>query len=177
MTKSLSLRHVLVVAAVAVLAGYLASIAGAQAPATGTERTLVATGVGTAKVTPRDRNDNKSIVAAVEAADQAALPRSIAEAREEAGRLAAAAGVALGPLLSISNSAAIPSYFGPYYGPYVQGAFGPGRYCGTVRRSVFRRNKQGKRVRVGSRARRVCRVPREVSRTVTLTFAITVPAS
>ena len=65
----LAFRAVAVLAIFAFVAGCLAAVANAQAPVPTTQqRTLVAVGTGTINVTPKDRNDNASIVAAVTAA-------------------------------------------------------------------------------------------------------------
>ena len=122
----LAFRAVAVLAIFAFLAGCLAAVANAQAPAPTTQqRTLVAVGTGTIKVTPKDRNDNASIVAAVKDANDKALPAALTDARTQATQLAAAAGVTLGPVISLSNSgtSAAGVFYGPYYG--VDGSFGP----------------------------------------------------
>ena len=92
-----------------------------------------------------------------------------ADGAEHNAELARLAGLTLGAIVSISDAPASP-YFGPY-GFY--GTFGPDRFCGTVRSPVFRRGADGKRRRVGTRTRRVCRVPPIVTSSVTVTFAVT----
>jgi len=140
--------------------------AAAQQPA----RTVAAQGVASAKVTPpSDREHEAPIRAAVEAAEGKALPRAIADAREKATDLAKLAGLTLGPIVSISDAPASP--YGPFFGTY--GTFGPDRFCGTLRTAVFRRDKNGKRVRVRTRSRHTCRVPATVTSSVTVTFAAT----
>jgi uncharacterized protein YggE len=172
LSAQLAFRAVAVVAIVAFLAGCLAAVTQAQEPATTPPRTLVAVGTGLARVTPHDRKDNASIVAAVEAAEQQALPRAVADGRSQAQELAAAAGVTLGALVGVSNNAAVSGpFYGPYYGsPY--GTFGPNKYCGNVRVAVFQRGKDGKRHRTGFRTRRTCRFPSVVQRAVQLTYAL-----
>lgn len=133
------------------------------------DRSVAAQGVASVKVTPpSDRQHEAPIRAAVEAAEDKALPRAIADARSKATDLARLAGLTLGPIVSISD-APTSSPYGPFFGFY--GTFGPDRFCGTIRTSVFKRNKAGKRVRVGSRSRHICRVPPTVTSTVTITFA------
>ena len=81
--------------------------------------------------------------------------------------------MALGSLLAVAEASASP--YGPFLGPFGPGAFGPGKYCGTVRRAVFRTTKAGRRKRVGTRTSRVCRVPPEVAASLTMTFSAAVP--
>jgi uncharacterized protein YggE len=166
-------RTVAVVALVAFFAGVLAAVANAQDVVPAAQRTLVAAGVGTIKVTPKDAKDNDSIKAAVADATAKALPAAIQDARTQAGQLAAAAGVTLGPLVSVSNQAQ-PSYGGIFYGPIypATGSFGPGKYCGTVKSRSVRVGKDGKRHYGKPKAHRVCRVPSVVQRAVALTFAL-----
>jgi uncharacterized protein YggE len=135
------------------------------------DRTIVAGGTGQVTVTPKDRKSNDSIAAAVKNAYAAALPKAIADAREEAGELATAAGVTLGPLVTVSNVAAQPFYGGFFAGPEV-GTFGPGKFCGTVRTPIVHTTRSGRRRVVGTRSRHTCRVPSTITRSVTLTFAI-----
>jgi hypothetical protein len=164
---SRSRRHCLVASmAICVLS---ASSAQAQSPAP--ERTVAAQGVASVKVVaPKDRKHEAPIRAAVEAAEAKALPRAIASARENATELARLAGLALGPIVSISDAQTSP--YGPFFGFY--GTFGPDRFCGTVRTTVFRTDKTtGKRKRVGTRSRHTCRVPSTVNKSVTVTFSAT----
>jgi hypothetical protein len=144
-----------------------ASTAQAQSPAP--DRTVAAQGAASVKVVaPKDRTHEGPIREAVEAAEAKALPRAIAEARSKAAELARLSGLTLGPIVAISDGPSSP--YGPFFGFY--GTFGPDRFCGTVRTSVFRTDKTtGKRVRVGSRSRHTCRVPPTVTSTVTVTFA------
>lgn len=173
MPTPFAFRTVAVVALVAFFAGVLAAVANAQQAASAPQRTLVAAGVGTIKVTPKDAKDNDSIKAAVADATAKALPAAIQDARTQAGQLAAAAGVTLGPLVSVSNEAQ-PALGGVYYGPIypATGSFGPGRFCGTVKTRSVHVDKNGKRHYGKAKARRVCRVPSVVQRAVALTFAL-----
>jgi hypothetical protein len=140
--------------------------AAAQQPA---GRTVAATGVASVRVSaPSDRTHEAPIRAAVEAAEAKALPRALADARAKAADLAKLSGLTLGGIESISDAAV--SAYGPF-GFY--GTFGPDRFCGTIRTSVFKRGKDGKRHRVGSRTRHTCRVPATVTSTLTVTFAAT----
>ena len=82
----------------------------------------------------RDRHGGKQ-------AYDAALPKAVDDGREDAHELAAATGLTLSDLLTVSNAPNAP-YFGPFGGP-VFGSFGRGRFCGTVRRAIFKRTKSG----------------------------------
>lgn len=153
----------------------LAVPAGAQQPLS--PGTLTVVGTGQVVPTPRDRNSNTSIAAAVERARSAALPRAIVNGRVRAVALASVSGLTLGPLLAIAEAASLSNVF-PYASPYGEnGTFGPGRYCGTIRRVIYKRDAAGKRKRAGFRSVRSCRIPREVSMSVTLTFAASAPQS
>jgi hypothetical protein len=156
-------RCLLVASSIAVL---LPASAAAQQPAPG--RTVEATGVASVKVkAPSDRTHEAPIRAAVEAAEAKALPRAMADARSKAGELARLSGLTLGPIVSISDTPASP------YGPFFYGSFGPDRFCGTIRTAIVKRGKDGKRHRVGTRTRHICRVPSTVTSTVTVTFSAT----
>jgi hypothetical protein len=149
---------------VAALTIAVVPISAAQAQ----DRSVSSQGAASVKVkAPSDRKHEAPIRAAVEAAEHKALPRAIADARDKATELAQLAGLTLGPIVSISDAPTSP--YGPFFGFY--GTFGPDRFCGTIRTAVFKTNKAGKRVRVGSRSRHTCRVPATVTSTVTVTFA------
>ena len=165
-------RSVPVAAAVAVAALLTAPVAEGQAPAP--TRTITAIAAGRVTV-DRDglAQNSKAIGAAVEAARDKAIPQAIAKAREEAQRLAAAGGLTLGPLLSVSEPEPSPFFGGPVGAAYgAEGTFGPGKFCGTIRTPVRRRNAQGRLVSTGRfRSHFGCRVPSEVAQTVSATFA------
>ena len=144
----------------------LAPAAQAQAPA---GKSITAIGVGTAKVEPEDRRSNASITAAVRAAREAALPRALEDGRLGAIELAQATGMGLGGLTAVADTPSTP--YGPF-GYESEGTFGPGRWCGEVRRPRYR-VVDGRRRRAGSRTRRVCHFPRQISRQVTVTYAAT----
>jgi uncharacterized protein DUF541 len=153
---------------IAVPAIALLSVTTAQAQQPAPARSVAAVGAASVKVkAPSDRKHEAPIRAAVEAAEAKALPRAIAEARSKAAELARLSGLTLGVVVSVSDAPTSP--YGPYFGFY--GTFGPDRFCGTIRTSVFKRDKSGKRRRVGTRTRHTCRVPPTVTSTVTVTFA------
>ncbi len=155
-------------AAVAASAVLGVPAAGAQAPPAKSVTTI---GVGSASVTPKDRKSNASIKEAVEAADASARPKAITAARERATELAQAAGLTLGGITSVSEASNFP-YYGPFGVPYaLQGSFGPGKYCGTVRSAHLKRDSNGRLHRVLGKRHRICRIPPTVSVSLTVTFA------
>lgn len=150
-----------------------AAPASAQTPASPSlqPNTITVTGSATVKPKPENRKSSTSIAAAVEAAEQAAVPLALTDGRTRATELARLAGMTLGSLLAIADAPASPyGYFGPFG---QEGTFGPGRYCGTVRTPVFRTTKSGRRKVVRFRKRHTCRVPTRVSASFTMTFAAT----
>ena len=170
MPTQFALRTVAVVAFFAFLAGCLAAVASAQTAAVAPQRTIVADGDAIAKVTPKDKRSNASIVAAIAAAERRALPLAYQDAQAEAAALAQVASLTLGPLLTVSNAATTTPYFGPYGS--TNGSFGPDLYCGDIRSRPVTVDKNGKRHYGKVRTRRVCRFPSTITRTVQLTYAI-----
>jgi uncharacterized protein YggE len=151
-------------------AAVLVPAAAAQSPPAKSVTTI---GIGTASVKPKDRKDNASIKEAVEAADAAARPKAINEARERATELAQAAGLTLGGITSVSEASSFP-YYGPFGVPYgLQGTFGPGKFCGTIRSSHRVTDSKGRVRRVLGKPHRVCRFPSSISVSLTVTFAAT----
>jgi len=175
MSQSSRCRTVL---AVAVVSLAWASPAGAQAPSTPPAvvalppTTVTVTGTGTVKPTPADRKSNASIAKAVAAAKAAAAPLAIADGRARATKVAALNRLTLGTLLAITEGPPSSPFF--FVGVYAQdGTFGPGKFCGTVRRSIFRTNSAGKRVRVRTRPIRTCRIPPQIQVSYGMTFSTT----
>lgn len=168
------------VLAVAVAAFACASPAAAQAPSTPPAvaplppTTVTVTGTGTVKPTPANRKSNASIAKAVAQAKAAAAPLAIADGRARAANVAALNRLTLGTLLAITEGPTGPT---PFYfiGPYgsQEGTFGPGKFCGTIRRVIFKRDSAGKRKRAGTRAIHTCRVPPQVAVSYGMTFATT----
>ena len=161
---SRSRRHCLVAsAAICVLS---ASTAHAQSPAP--ERTVAAQGVGEREgrhaqgphprgADPRRRRGGRGQGAAARDRRRALQGR----------RAGAPLGPHAGPDRVDLRCAVSP------YGPFgFYSRFGPDRFCGTVRTTVFRTDKTtGKRERVGTRSRHLCQIPPTVVSTVTVTFA------
>jgi len=161
------------VAATTALTALALSAPAAQAqqpaPAPGAN-TISVIGKAQVKPTPLDGKSDASIRKAVGDARRIAIPQALANGRQRAAELSTLAGLPLGALISVAEtSTATPFFFPGQFGE--DGTFGPGRYCGIVRQSIFRRDSTGKRKRVGSRERRVCRVPSVVSSNLTMVFA------
>jgi hypothetical protein len=104
-------------------------------------RALIAEGVAQAPVEPRNRRSSASIRNAMLAARLAAAPAALTTGRRDAEDLARGSGMPLGALFSIAELRR------PFDGP-AAGSFGPGRFCGTIRRPVFRRDPATARRRV-----------------------------
>jgi hypothetical protein len=129
------------------------------------------TAIGTAAVPVRRpaRLTDATIAAAVSVARDAAGPKAVVKAREEAERLAASLGLRVGALQSVAEQSNSPFFF---YGG-LDGTFGPGRYCGTIRRRVMHTTKSGRRVPTGKiRSRHLCRVPPNVTTSVSATYLV-----
>jgi uncharacterized protein DUF541 len=155
----------------ALLAAGSGTTATAQTPASG--KTVTAVGLGQVNVTPKDRHNNASIVAAVEASEAKAIPQAVQTARERASKLAQAGGLTLGAVQSVEE---VQNQF-PFYGPGGPNAypapFGKDKYCGDERRPRFRRDANGRRRVVGTHTVHVCRPPRFVIINLSVTFAAT----
>ena len=151
-------------------AALAASPAAAQAPASPAPHTITVTGTAQVEPKPKDRKSNESIKKAVAKARREAIPLAIGNGQGRAATLSKLSGLPLGALISISSASPVP---GPFYGPYFgeDGTFGPGRYCGTVRTAIRRTNASGRRVTVGTRTRRQCRVPQFVVSSLTLVYS------
>lgn len=159
-------------AAIAATAALATTPAAAQAPVSPPPAPNTITVTGSAQVTPkpRDRKSNASIRKAVADARRAAIPLAIGNGRGRAARLSQLSGIPLGALISIAEATPSSPFY--YPGPYGEdGTFGPGQYCGTVRRSIFRRDAQGRRRAVGTRSSRQCRIPRSISSNLTMVFS------
>ena len=161
----------LVVSTLSLGAAVVVTPAAAQTSAVGTPAPNTITVNGSAQVEPKpfNKKSNTSIKKAVAVARAKAVPLAIANGRGRAATLSQLSGIPLGALISIAEASA-PPYFFP--GPFGEdGTFGPGEYCGTVRTRIVRRDAQGRRRVVGTRARRQCRVPRYISSNLTMVFS------
>ncbi len=141
------------------------AIAQSPAPPPSTaERTVTANGAASVKPEPSDRRSNASIREAVAEARDAGVGRAMDRVRDRARRLAEEAGLPLGVVIAVSDFA-----FEDFES---HGVFGPGQYCGKIRRPIIRRQNGRRRV-VGHRMRRICRVPQQVTTRVEMTFSAT----
>lgn len=135
--------------------------AGAQAPAPVLD-TITAGGTVQQRVKAPKVKTQKSIAAAVRAAQAAALPAALERARLQATRIASLTGVTLGAVTSVTEQ-----NYGFFSGPY----------CRVVRKPIIRRGEDGRRRVVGRGPRRkVCTVPPFVYESVSVTYRI-VPAT
>src|SRR6188472_348611 len=92
-----------------------AAAANAQQPAPA--RSVTAQGVASVRVAPpSDRTREAPIRAAVENAEDKALPLAIADARSKAATLAKLTGLTIGPIVTISDAPTSP--YGPFIGFY-----------------------------------------------------------
>ncbi len=149
----------------------LAPSASAQAPAPA--NTITAIAAGRIAVDRDVAQNSKAIGAAVEAAHDRAVRRAIANAREEGARMAAAGGLTLGALVSVAEVQPNPFFGGQIGGAYGgDGTFGPGKFCGTIRTAVRRRDASGRLRTIRTRTRFGCRIPGEVVQSVSATFAV-----
>ena len=118
-------------------------------------REVTGTGVGSAPVDVA-RRTSPAIRGALRAARLDATPGAAEAARANAAAAAGATGVTLGPLFSIVEPA---NFYG--YEPLL-GVFGPGRFCGIVRRTIFSGGSGGER-RVRRVRRQRCFKPRSTA--------------
>jgi hypothetical protein len=142
----------------------LAAVPAAAAAAAGT---VTATGTGERAVHPMNRHDNASIVSAYDAARQAAIGGALTDAHTNALAYAKGVGLTLGPVVSVSDAQNSP-FYGP--GEFV-GPFGPNQFCGTVRRAILKKEKNGRRKVVGTKKVHRCIVPSFASVSLTVTYA------
>jgi hypothetical protein len=127
-------------------------------------RELTGVGVGQEPVEPA-RDTSPSIRRALRAGRLAATPTAAEAARANAQAAATASGLPLGPLFSVVEPA---NFYG--YDPLL-GVFGPGRFCGIVRRAIIRRDPETGERRIVRRIRkRRCFRPREATVRLEVTY-------
>jgi hypothetical protein len=115
-------------------------------------REVTGTGVGTAPVEAA-RRTSPAIRGALRAARLAGTPGAAEAAGANARSAAAATGVTLGPLFSVVEPANVYGY------EPLLGVFGPGQFCGLVRRTIVEGGSGGER-RVRRVSRRRCFSPK-----------------
>jgi uncharacterized protein YggE len=174
MSQSSRRRTVLAIAVASLACASPAAAQSSGVPTPFPPTTVTVTGNGIVKPTPLNRKNNASIVKAVAAAKKAAAPLAIADGRARAANVAALNKLTLGTLLAITEGPSGPTPFF-FIGPYgsQEGTFGPGRFCGTIRRVVFKTDSAGKRKRAGTRSIHTCRVPPQVAISYGMTFSTT----
>lgn len=124
-------------------------------------------GTASAPVVPENRRANGSIRQALATARGAVTPDAAAAARRAVETAARSAGLTLGAIVSISEQRQPYPYF---YDPAL-GSFGPGRFCGVIRRPVVGRDPDTGAPRVLRRVReRRCRFPRTFSLRLEATY-------
>ncbi|HEX6387869.1 MAG TPA: hypothetical protein VFZ89_00425 [Solirubrobacteraceae bacterium] len=133
--------------------------------ATPSGQALVASGVGEANVRPRNRRNSASIRAAIARAQAAAAPEALREAQADAASLAAGLGRPLGALFAIAEIRRPQQDFS-----WMLGSFGPGVYCGEVRRTIFRRDSTGRRRPVRRVTERRCWYPFQIDVALRVTY-------
>jgi hypothetical protein len=136
-------------------------------------RAVAAEGIAASRVEPRDRDSSRSIKRALLTARRVVTPRAAADAARRARLAAGAADLRLGELVSVSETPPV-FYYGPAFYETALGTFGPGRFCGIVRRPVVRRDPDSGIARVVRRApQRSCYSPTSYS----LRFSVSYEAS
>ncbi len=159
----MSRRTVLAAAAAASLIGAGPALGQSQIEG----KTVTATGTGQARVKPKDRHSNSSIVAAYDAARKTAIGDALSQAHEYAVDYAQAAGLSLGGVISVSD-AQTNGFYGPGGPGEFFGPFGPNKFCGTTRQLVGRPAPGTKPT--FKRVHR-CVVPRFAFTTLTVTYS------
>lgn len=154
--------HRKMLVAVAVAAAVSAGPAAAQ-----TEPSVTATGTGQARVVPKNRHNNASIVAAYEAARRKAVSGALKDARAYAQLYAQQTGLTLGAIISVTDASNAngPGGF-QFFGP-----FGPNQFCGTLQIGKVRVVKGKKKVTMRREHR--CFVPEYAFSTLSVTYAAT----
>lgn len=168
--RTIRRRPAAVALACAIATALAVTPAVAQIAAPPAPNTISVTGSAQVEPKPFGKKSDASIKKAVDAASAKAIPLAIADGRARAATLSQLSGMPLGELISISETSSSPPFF--YPGPFSQaGTFGPGEYCGTVRRSIVRRDANGRRVVIGRRSSRICRIPPYVTSSLVMVFA------
>jgi hypothetical protein len=155
----MSARSVLAAAVAIVL------MAGGPAVAQAAHKSVTATGVGHARVHPKNRHRNSSIVRAVAAARKVAIKRAARNAHKNALLYANAVGFTLGSPIAISDQQ-LGGFYGPG-GPGGFGFFGPNRYCGTIKEVSYSPGSSTPTVKKIHR----CIVPRFVYTSLVVTYS------
>lgn len=125
-------------------------------------RTVTAYGTADASVEPRNGSRSRSIKRAILTARREVTPEAATAGRRNARIAAEAAGLRLGAIVSVAE--AVPFYYGTSFYDVALGSFGPGQFCGIVRRPVVRRDPETGVARVVRRVpQRRCFAPTSYS--------------
>lgn len=138
-------------------------------------RTVAAEATASVSVERRDRPSDKWIKRAIATAREEALKSATAAARQNARTAAAAADLKLGPIVSVAETAPSPSLL-----PFLElgfrdpllGFFGPGTYCGIVRRATLRRDPETGKRRIVRVKRRRCVIPSAYETQMEVRYAV-----
>ena len=127
-------------------------------------REIEGTGIANAPSEPAQRK-SPAIRRSLRAARLEATPAAAEAARANAQSAATASGMGLGQLFSVVEPANIYGY------QPLLGAFGAGRFCGVIRRAIFRPDPETHQIRrVRTVTRRRCYSPRSVPVSLELTY-------
>jgi hypothetical protein len=147
----------------------LVAVAFAASASAASAKTVTALGTAEVDVVAPLKKNSVTIKAAVDAARKKAGPKALAVATDRAATLAAASGMTLGALTAVAEQPPTPFFYNGYG---ADGTFGPGKYCGTIRRPVY--SKKGGRFHVVKfHTSYGCRIPHEVTASVSATFDAT----
>ncbi len=132
--------------------------------AVGAGRAVIATAADTAPVKPDKRRSSASIREAITHSRLAAIPGAFAAARKRAAQVGRAGGMVIGTPFAIAEVT-------HQFDEIAFGRFGPGRYCGTFRRTTARRDPATGRPRlIRHRPQRVCSFPNQTSVAMRVTY-------
>lgn len=138
-------------------------------------RTVTADNTASVSIEERDRPSDKWIKRAIATAREEAMKSATVGARQNARTAAAAADLKLGPVLSVVETSPSPSLL-PFldlgFRDPLLGFFGPGTYCGIVRRAILRRNPETGKRRLVRVKRRRCVIPSDYETQMEVRYAV-----
>jgi hypothetical protein len=138
-------------------------------------RTVTADNTASVSVEQRDRPSDKWVKRAIATAREEAMKSATAGARQNAWTAAAAADLKLGSVVSVAETAPSPSLL-PFldlgFRDPLLGFFGPGTYCGIVRRATLRRDPETGKRRIVRVKRRRCVVPSTYETQMEVRYAV-----